>query len=87
MATTRTTAAIPGGGTVTLGPRALRLGLKFRNLSAGAMTIAGAAGWTAPVAAVAVYIEMPVDPELAMQGPLTVTGTATQVYDLVEVYR
>lgn len=87
MPTTRTTAALPGGGTVTLATRALRLGLKFRNLGAAAMTIAGSDGWAAPVAAGATYIELPANPELAMQGALTITGTATQVYDLVEIYR
>lgn len=87
MATTRTTAALPGGGTVTLTPPALRLGFKFRNLGAAAMTIAGADGWAAPVAAGATYIELPANPELVMQGGLTITGTAGQTYDLVEYTR
>lgn len=88
MAIIRTNDVLPGGGTVTLAPRALRLGLKFRNKGAAAMTIAGGAdSWAAPVAAGAIYQEMPANPELVMQGPLTITGTAGQEYDLVEFVR
>lgn len=87
MATIRTAAAIPAEGT-TIGPaRALRLGFKFRNKGAAAMTIAGGDGWTASVAAGAIYVELPANPELVMQGRLTITGTATQEYDLVEYVR
>jgi hypothetical protein len=87
MATIRTSNVLPGGGTVTLPGYALRKGLKFRNAGAAAMTLNGADGWVAPVAAGATYQEMPANPELVMQGPLTITGTAGQAYDLIEYVR
>lgn len=87
MATIRTAEAIPESGTYTGAPRALRLGLKFRNKGAAAMTLAGDDGWTVSIAAGAVYQELPANPELVMQGRLTITGTATQLFDLVEYVR
>lgn len=87
MTTIRTNNVIPGGGSVTLSPCSLRLGLKFRNKGAAAMTVGSDDGWTAPVAAGAIYQELPANPELCMQGRITITGTAGQEYDLVEYVR
>lgn len=87
MATIRTNNTLPVEGTVTLPPHALRLGLKFRNKGAAAMTLAGGDGWTVSVAAGAYYQELPANPELVMQGRLTIAGTATQEYDLIEYVR
>ena len=87
MTTIRTNNVIPEGGSITLAPCALRLGLKFRNKGAAAMTLGGDDGWTASVGAGAIYQELPANPELVMQGRLTITGTATQEYDLIEYVR
>lgn len=87
MATIRTAETIPAEGTVSGPPRALRLGFKFRNKGAAAMTIAGGDGFAVNVAAGGLYAELPANPELVMQGRLTITGTSTQEYDLIEFVR
>lgn len=88
MASKRYNGVIPGGGTVAIDGHAVRLGFKFQNQAANnQMTLSDATGFTYMVNAGAPPIVETGNPELVMQGPLTLAGTVGDAYDLVEFFR
>ena len=89
MALIRTSAALPGGGSVILPGRPLRLRVRFQNQAAqNTMDVVFASGFTwKGLPPKATESEGGVGDLEHIQGAITINGTAGDVYDIEETVR